>query len=63
MLFCRAGLTVTRTAAHLELGTNGVIRWFALQGGRQTQPTVGNLKRLCILLECSMDELVEVERD
>ena len=62
-LIDRAGLTITLAAAHLELSTNSVGRWFAPEGGRQAQPTVGNLKRLSLLLGCSPDDLIEVERD
>ena len=62
-LIGRAGLTITLAAAHLELSTNSVGRWFAPEGGRRAQPTVGNLKRLSTLLNCGMEDLVEVERE
>ena len=54
----RAGLTQVLTSSALEVGTNAVWRWM----NDRAEPTVGNLMRLSLLLECKMEDLVERER-
>ena len=55
----RADLSKTLVGAYLELSPNAVVRWLNMR----SQPNIGNLKRIALLLGCEMEDLVELDKD